>query len=115
MKRYVLTLDLKDDPILIKEYDAWHQRVSSEIKESIKDSGVESMIIYRLGNRLCMLMDVIDDFTFEKKAKLDAANPKVQEWENLMLKYQQPTRESSEEGKWQIMEEIFDLNKRTNG
>jgi len=113
MKRFILTLDLKDDDALIAEYDAWHKKVWPEIKISIKESGVEAMNIYRYGNRLCMLMEVTDDFSFERKAKMDTENPIVQEWENLMLKFQQPLNSSGSE-KWQIMEEIFDLNKKNN-
>jgi len=113
MRRFILTLDLKDDAALIAEYDARHKKVWPEIKTSIKESGVEAMNIYRLGNRLCMLMEVSDGFTFERKAKLDAENPIVQEWENLMSTFQQPLSSSANE-KWQIMEEIFDLNQKDN-
>lgn len=112
MKRHVLTLDLKDDPALIEAYTAWHQKVWPEIKASIGNAGVESMQIYCLGNRLCMIMDVTDDFSFEKKARMDAENPVVQEWENLMLTYQQPLEGAKGSGKWQLMEEIFDLNRK---
>jgi len=111
MKRYVLTLDLKDDAALIEEYKAWHQKVWPEIKSSIKNAGVESMNIYCLGNRLCMIMEVEEDFTFERKAKMDAENSIVQEWETLMLKFQNPKERADGNDKWQLMEEIFDLNK----
>lgn len=111
MKRHVLTLDLKDDPALIEAYKTWHQNVWPEVKSSIIDSGVESMNIYCLGNRLCMVMEVADDFTFERKSGMDAENPVVQEWEALMLTYQQPITGGLSTEKWQLMEEIFDLNK----
>lgn len=110
MKRYILTLDLKDDLALIEGYKARHQNVWPEIKASIKDSGVESMNIYALGNRLCMIMEVSDDFSFERKARMDAENPIVREWEALMLKYQHPLQNTVGTEKWQLMEEIFDLN-----
>lgn len=110
MKRYLLTLDLKDDPALIEAYKAWHQKVWPEVKASIKNSGVESMQIYCLDTRLCMIMEVADDFTFERKARMDAENQVVQEWENLMLTYQQPLEGVEGSGKWRLMEEIFDLN-----
>lgn len=89
MKRYCLALDLKDDSALIAEYEAWHQNVWPEILQSIKESGIEHMDIYRTGNRLFMIMEVNDVFNFESKAAADAANEKVQEWETLMWKYQQ--------------------------
>ena len=107
--RYCLALDLKDDPALIAEYEAYHAQIWPEIKESILSSGIESMEIYRTGNRLFMIMETEDDFSFETKSQMDASNPKVQEWEQLMWKYQQalPTAKPGE--KWVLMNQIFAL------
>ena len=80
MKRFCLALDLKDDPMLIAEYEQHHKPGRPEIIKTIKDAGIEVMDIYRTGNRLFMIMEVNDDFSFEKKTAADAANPKVQEW-----------------------------------
>ena len=35
-----------------------------------------------------MILEVDDSFSFEKKADADRRNPKVQEWEDLMWKFQ---------------------------
>ena len=70
LKRYCLALDLKDDPALIAEYEKHHQHVWPEIIKSIKDSGIEVLDIYRTGNRLFMIMEVNEDFSFEKKATM---------------------------------------------
>ena len=107
MKRYCLALDLKDDPSLIAEYEAYHQRVWPEILESIKDAGIEQMEIYRINNRLFMIMEAGDDFSFEQKAAMDMSNKKVQEWEELMWKYQQALPGSKPGEKWRLMERIF--------
>jgi len=109
MSRYCLALDLKDDETLIKEYEAYHQKVWPEILQSIKEAGIEQMEIYRVGNRLFMIMETKDSFNFEKKGKADAINPKVQEWEVLMWKYQQAIPGSKPGEKWMLMEKIFDL------
>ena len=87
-RRYCLALDLKDDAVLIAEYEECHSNVWPEILMSIKESGIEQMEIHRAGNRLFMIMETKDDFSFEKKATMDAANDKVQQWEQLMWKYQ---------------------------
>jgi L-rhamnose mutarotase len=108
-RRYVLALDLKDDPRLIAEYEAHHSRVWPEILDSIRQSGILSMDIYRLGTRLMMIMDVADDFSFERKAAADQADPKVQEWESLMWRYQQAVPGGPPGAKWQLMERIFDF------
>lgn len=109
MKRYCLTLDLKDDPKLIEEYEGHHKKVWPEIINSIKDAGIEHMEIYRQGTRLFMIMEVNDDFSFEKKGAADKSNPKVQEWEELMWKYQQPLTGAPKGEKWMLMKRIFDL------
>ena len=107
--RYCLALDLLDDAKLITEYEMHHQNVWPQIIESIKKSGIQNLEIYRTGNRLFMIMETDANFTFDKKNTMDATNEKVQEWEQLMWKYQQalPTTKPGE--KWVVMERIFEL------
>lgn len=109
MLRYCLTLDLKNDPQLIAEYEAWHKNVWPEIIESIRTSGIENMQIYRFSNRLFMIMEVNDSFSFEKKGAADAGNKKVQEWEELMWKYQDALPGAKAGEKWVLMDKIFEL------
>jgi len=108
-RRYCLALDLKDDPDLIAEYERHHERVWPEITRSIRDAGIEDMEIYRVGNRLFMVMEVSEEFSFEAKAAADRADPRVQEWEKLMWKYQQPLPTAKPGDKWLLMERIFKL------
>jgi L-rhamnose mutarotase len=105
-KRYCLALDLKNDPRLIQEYEQHHKAVWPEIIQSIRGSGINNMEIYRVENRLFMIMEVNDSFSFDKKRQSDESNPKVQDWENLMWNYQQAI---SGTGKWILMNKIFDL------
>lgn len=108
--RYCFALDLKDDENMIAEYEQWHRRVWPEIIASIKDSGIKNMEIYRVFNRLFMIMETYADFSFEEKKQLDAANEKVQKWEELMWHYQQALPQSKSGEKWVRMNKIFDLN-----
>ena len=112
MKKFCLALDLKDDAQLISEYEAYHKAVWPEILQSITDSGITNMEIYRVSNRLFMIMETADDFSFEAKAKADASNNKVQEWEQLMWKYQQALPSAKEGEKWMLMEKIFSLQEQ---
>lgn len=107
MIRYCLALDLKNDEALIAEYEMYHQRVWPEVLQSIRDSGIEKMEIYRIGNRLFMIIETTDSFSFEKKAEADGANPIVVQWEELMWKYQQALPGSIPGQKWVLMKKIF--------
>jgi L-rhamnose mutarotase len=106
--RYCCTLDLKNDPALIAEYEAYHKKVWPEVLQSIRDSGIVSMEIWRYQTKLFMILEVSKDFSFERKAKMDAGNAKVQEWEELMLRFQQPLAGSA--SKWQLMDKIFETS-----
>ena len=111
MKRFCYALDLVDNPQLIAEYEQWHKRENGwpEIRKSILDAGITDMQIYRTSNRLYMIMETTDDYSPEKKAAMDARNPKVQEWEKLMWKFQQPLPWAKEGEKWVLMDQIFQL------
>ena len=110
MNRYCLTLDLKEDIALILDYEKYHQAVWPQVIKSIQDAGIIAMQIFRFDTRLFMIMETDESFSFEKKAKMDAENPKVQEWEALMWKYQQPVKNALKGEKWILMDKIFDLN-----
>jgi len=108
-KRYCLTLDLKDDPVLIAEYRRCHQKIWPEITRSIKDAGIVDMEIYLLGTRMFMVMEVSERFSFDAKSNADRSNPKVREWEELMWRFQRPLPSAKPGEKWLLMERIFKL------
>jgi L-rhamnose mutarotase len=109
MRKYCLALDLKDDADLIAEYEYWHKNMWPEIIKSIREPGIDSMEIYRYATRLFMIMEVTEDFRFDKKAAADSGNEKVQEWENFVWKFQQPMPGAKAGEKWVLMDKIFDL------
>ena len=111
MKRYCLAVDLIDDPELIREYENRHKNENAwpAITKSITDSGITNMEIYRTGNRLFMIMETDDSFSFERKATMDDANPTVQEWEQLMWKFQQSLLWAKTGEKSVLMDKIFQL------
>jgi L-rhamnose mutarotase len=109
MQRHCFALDLIPDPVLIAEYEAWHREVWPEILTSIRDAGIERLEIYRIENRLFMILEANETFSFDKKAQMDIANPRVQDWETLMWQYQQALPTAKKGEKWLLMERIFTL------
>jgi L-rhamnose mutarotase len=108
-QKFCLALDLKDDSKLMAEYKAYHQDVWPEIIKSIKYSGITLLDIYSVGNRMFMIIEANEEFSFDKKSVADASNPKVQEWEDLMWKFQQALPWAKPGEKWLLMEKIFEL------
>ena len=107
--RYCLALDLKDDPQLIAAYDEYHRSVWPEIIDSIKSSGITALEIYRVANRLFMIMETNAHFSFEQKAESDAKNDIVQQWEETMWEYQKALPFAKPGEKWVLMQKIFSL------
>jgi L-rhamnose mutarotase len=73
------------------------------------------MEIYLLGTRMFMIMEVNERFSFEAKAQADRQNPRVQEWEELMWRFQQSLPEAKPGEKWLRMDRIFRLGPEVSG
>lgn len=64
LKKYCLALDLVDDSKSIAAYKKYHENVWPEIEKSITDSGIKTAEIYCIGNRLFMILEVDNSFSF---------------------------------------------------
>ena len=109
MKRYCFALDLINDDELISSYKKHHKMVWPEIEKSIKESGVKNLEIYLVENRLFMILEANNNFSLEQKAVADDKDPRVQEWEKLMWKYQKALPTAGPNEKWLQMELIYKL------
>ena len=56
-----------------------------------------------------MIMEVDETFDLVKRAKMDAENPKVQEWEQLMWDFQQAQPWAKNGEKWLPLEKNYQL------
>jgi len=108
-RRFCLALDLRNDENAIAEYDRYHRAVWPEILQSLRDAGINDMEIYRIENRLFMIIDVTERFTFEAKQTADLKSAIVQKWETLMGNFQQPLRSAKPGEKWLRMTRVFSL------
>jgi L-rhamnose mutarotase len=111
-RQYCLTLDLKDDDDLIREYESYHApgKVWPEVIDSIRESGILDMQIYRTGTQLIMVISVTESFNFDDKARRDRENSRVLEWERLMARFQRIDDAMSADAKWRGVKNIFDIS-----
>ena len=110
MKRYVMTVDLKDDPKGIAAYRRHHRKIWPEVRDSLLRVGVVRMDIYQLERRLVMVMDTKDGFDLERGFAAHArSHPRCAEWEELMKTFQQAPPGAKPGGLWTPMEPLFHL------
>lgn len=111
VKRYVQTLDLRDDPEMIREYRKWHSEEHhwKEIREGIKAVGILEMEIYIHGTRLVMIVDAPEDFDWTTAMNKLATLPRQAEWEAFVAKLQGCRADARSDEKWQMMERMFRL------
>ena len=109
-RQYCLVLSLVDDAELIRQYEDHHKpgNVWPAVVESIRDSGIEDMKIYRNGTNLVMIISAAPPFSFDAKLEKDRLNGDVQAWEQLMDRYQFSDRPDPG-NKWQLVPKLFDL------
>lgn len=111
VKRYVQTLDLRDNKELIAEYRRRHAEgnVWPEILEGIRSVGILEMEIYILGTRLVMIVETPEDFDWNTAMTRLAGLPRQDEWEATMAIFQDADPSATSAGKWRLMERMFHL------
>lgn len=110
-RRICLALDLVNDAELIAEYEGWHKpgRTPLAVIQSLRESGIENMEIFRAGERMFMILEVNGKYDAQAKARADAADPEVVAWGKSMKRYQKPIPAAGPEGTWIAMDCIFRL------
>lgn len=116
-RRLCFALDLTDDPELIERYRHWHRPDGPPpaVTRSIREAGILELEIWLTGPRLFMIMEVGPDFSAERKAATDAADPDVQAWERLMWEFQRPLPWAPPGAKWVAMDRIYALSEQGEG
>ena len=111
VKRYCQTMDLKNEPVLIKEYRNRHSEDNAwkEILDGIRAVGILEMEIYILDNRLFMIVETPLDFDWDSAMAKLATLPRQQEWEEYMAMFQDCDATATSDEKWKMMERMFHL------
>lgn len=108
---YCRTLELRDNPELIKEYRRRHEKgnVWQEIIDGIRQVGILEMEIYILGTRLFMIVETPADLDLDAAMDKLATLPRQAEWEAYMSELQGTSADATSDEKWQMMERMFYL------
>lgn len=111
VKRYCQTMNLKNEPALIKEYRNRHSEDNAwkEILDGIRAVGILEMEIYILDNRLFMIVETPLDFDWDSAMAKLATLPRQQEWEEYMAMFQDCDATATSDEKWKMMERMFYL------
>ncbi len=114
--QYAMALDLQDDSEAISTYLRHHESVWPEVLVALQAVGVLDMNIWRIGRRLFMLLETVDDFDLDLDfARYLTLHPRCAEWEALMGTLQVPLPEAAAGKKWVEMENIFHLQAQLHG
>ena len=109
--RHVLILDLVDDAAAVAAYRDWHRPGGppAAATQAIRASGVASMEIWQVGDRLVMIMETTPAYDPAASARRNAQDPDVRAWEALMDQFQRrlPFAETGE--KWVPAQRIYEL------
>ena len=106
MRKSCQTLELMDDPDMIRRYCDIHKEVWPEIVEGQRQVGILDMQIYRRGTHVFMICDTVDDFDWERDMVRLASLPKQAEWEAFVAKAQGADPSLPTHRKWRLMERI---------
>ena len=111
VKRFVQTMELRDDPELIALYRKAHSEEEcwKEIVEGIRAVGILEMELYILGTRLVMIVDAPTDFNWDEAMYRLATLPRQAEWEQYVARFQKCAEGQRSDEKWQMMERMFHL------
>lgn len=97
------------DPAAIEEYERRHRPGGPppEVSANIRAGGVLGLEIYRVADRLFMIMEVGDAFDPEALARADVEDPIVSRWARDMAALQRPIAGA---GSWLPMTCIYRLS-----
>ena len=108
MKRYGRTVNLRDDPAVFAQYDAYHAQPWPEVTAGVQGSGVLRLYIYRFGRQLFMFMETTDDYD-PNRLYGDPVPARAQEWDDLMRSFQVPVPGAPPDGTWVDMKEVYEF------
>ncbi len=109
MQFFAQTIDLLDDPALIRVYEEHHRAVWPKVVAALRAAGIQRMRIFRHGTRLFMYCEAPDGFDPARDYQQYATDPECRQWDELMRRFQRPAPGAAVGAWWSPMEVILDL------
>ena len=109
MRRTVMVLDLIDSPEIVEAYDLAHRpgSVWAEVTSDLRERGYHAMTIWRVGNRLTMIVDHDDAVLTPVHDAQFAA--RLATWDTAMRAHQQSIAGPCHPPNWVEMKCVYDL------
>ncbi len=104
LTRYGQVLQVK--PESFEEYKRYHANVWPEILDMIRQCNIRNYSIYHKDSYLFAYFEYVGEDFDADMAKM-AADPKTQEWWDIMMPMQAPLETRAEGEWWANMEEVF--------
>lgn len=113
MKSYAYAIDLVPDDELVACYEEHHRAVWPIVLTSLARIGILDMKIFRVGYRMFMYCETVDDFDPNTAfPEYNTFDERIPEWEELMNEFQQVIDCAQEGEKWAAMNEIFNMKEQ---
>ena len=100
MKRIAMTVMLKDDPEIIRQYEELHANPWPQVLKRGYECGIRRVFIHRYGRQLYMFLETVDEFDLERDSTRILDHPKVLEWDKLTRDLQEPVPGAPSDTKW---------------
>ncbi len=104
MKRHGQLIRVKAEKL--EEYKRYHAEVWPEILEMIRKCNIRNYSIFHKGGYLFAYFEYVGTDFAADMVKM-AADPKTQEWWDIMMPMQEPLETRTEGEWWAEMEEVF--------
>ena len=104
MQRFGQLIGVK--PEKLEEYVRYHAAVWPEILDMIRQCNIRNYSIFHKDHMLFAYFEYVGDNFDADMAKM-AADPKTQEWWDIMMPMQQPVATRAEGEWWAAMKEVF--------
>jgi len=104
MKRFGQLIGVK--PEALEDYVRYHAAVWPEVLDTIRQCNIRNYSIFYRDHMLFAYFEYVGDDYDADMAKM-AADPKTQEWWDIMMPMQQPIPTNPEGEWWAVMQEVF--------